>query len=93
MKDSSKNAIIIVAIIAIVFLSLLLIQAQNTIETQRETIANQESQINELKAENAKLKEITPEKLLNDAKELIKDGGANLLQSLTEKAISEIGTK
>ena len=90
MKDSSKNAIIIIAIIAIAVLSLLLIQGQKTIEAQRLTIANQEAQINELKAENARLSAITPEKILNDAKELIKEEGVNLLQSVTQRAIQEI---
>lgn len=93
MKDSSKNAIIIILVIVVAVLSLLLIQNQKTIESQRTTIANQDTQIAELKAENAKLSEITPDKILNDAKTLIKDQGANILQSLTEKALQEVQNK
>lgn len=90
MKDSTKNAVIIVSISVIVVLSVLLYQAQKTIESQRTTIANQETQITELKAENAKLSEVTPEKIMDNAKELIKEEGVNLLESLTDKAIQEI---
>lgn len=89
MKDSGKNAIIIVLIIVIGVLSLLLIQNQKTIENQRSTIAIQESQINDLKAENAKLSELSPEKIVDDAKQLLKNQGVNILNSLIDKALQE----
>jgi cell division protein FtsL len=90
MKDSSKNAIIIVAILVIAVLSILLVQAQKTIEGQRVAIANQETQINELKAENAKLSEFSPDKILNDTKDLIKQEGADFLRNLTQEALQEV---
>lgn len=89
MKDSSKNAVIILAVIVIAVLSLLLVQSQKTIESQRIIIANQEEQISTLKTENAKLSEITPDKLLQDAKSLIKDEGVNFLNNLMDKAQQE----
>ena len=90
MKDSSKNAIIIILIITVVVLSIILIQAQRTIVGQRTTIASQQDQISELKTENAKLSNITPERIMNDAKEIIKEEGAGILQSITERAIQEV---
>ena len=90
MKDSSKNAIIILAIIVIAVLSLILVQAQRTIESQRTTIASQETQISNLQAEVAKLSKVTPEKLLENARSLIRQEGTDFLRSLTQEALQEV---
>ena len=90
MKDSSKNAVIIISILTIAVLGILLYQAQKTIVDQRNTIANQEAQINELKAENAKLSEISPEKIMDDAKDLIIKEGADILRNITNEALQEV---
>ena len=89
MKGSSERAIIIILIVVVVVLSLLLIQSQNTINSQRVAIASQEQQIGDLKAENAKLSEISPEKLIEDAKTLVKEQGTDLLNTLIRRIQQE----
>lgn len=90
MKDSSKNAVIILAIIVIVVLSILLIQAQQTIESQRATIASQEAQISNLEAEVKKLSEISTQSIVDDAKNLILEQGTDFLRNLTQEALQDV---
>jgi cell division protein FtsL len=87
MKISNQNAIIIILIMVITGLSVLLFQSQKTIENQRVTIATQEARINELETEVAKLKEVSPEKIIEDIKGVLKDQGVDILRTITERAL------
>lgn len=85
MKDSTLKGIIAILIIVIAGLSLLLIQNQRTIKNQRATIVTQQKQIDDLNAEVAKLSAVTPEALIDDAKTLLKNQGAEFLNNFIQR--------
>lgn len=85
MKVTSANAIIVILIITIVGLSILLFQNQQTIKKQQATITSQQQKITELEGRVKELEAITPDKLLNDAKSLLKDQGATFLNNFIQR--------
>jgi Tfp pilus assembly protein PilV len=82
MNKSAHYGVIAILIIAIIVLSLMLVQNQNVINQQEAKIASQQQQIATLQAENQKLSEASPENLMRIGKELIKDKGASVLQQI-----------
>jgi len=89
MKITFQNAVSFILVAVIAVLCLLLIQSQTIIEDQRNTIAIQEAQIKELETEVAKLSQLTPEKIINDAKSIIKNEDINFLNTFSEKVLQQ----
>lgn len=85
MKLSTETAIIIILTSVIAVLSLMLIQNQNIINSQREVIASQEQQINELKNEAAKAEALSPESLIENVKGVVRKEGFQFLNNLSDE--------
>lgn len=73
----------------VVGLSCLVFFNQKTINDQQNTIISQQKQIDELNKQVEKLSTVTPDKLKNDAKTLLKQQGAtffnNMLNQLQQR--------
>lgn len=82
MNKSALYGVIAILIIAVIVLSLMLVQNQSVIKQQEAKIATQQQQIATLEAENQKLSEASPENLMRIGKDILKDKGASVLQQI-----------
>lgn len=85
MNKSAYQATIAILIGMVLILAFLLYQNQKIINQQRATISAQQQQITELNAKVSELSAITPDKLINEAKTLIKDQGATFLNNFIQR--------